>query len=240
MIKVEPVPWRGIRPVEKLILIVLPLAAVAVLILPFLDQVILRRLARLPGMRPVIAWLINGANVWLLGAALLLLLVLFVALVRRRLVNNKQLWFGTGCPQCMERELVRVTRQASDRYYGLIGVPAYRYACRNCTWRGLRIARREHSPEYEAELEASLLRFDPDGVPPPAAPPHETDPANDLAPAADVRTDLDAEHVVPDDVSQVGFDSYEDQEPDEAQPANHHADSEPADEMEWLWRRSSD
>ncbi len=45
----------------------------------------------------------------------------------------------------------------------MIGVPAFRYACRNCTWRGLRVARREYSPETELAKEAALLRFDPDG-----------------------------------------------------------------------------
>ena len=239
MNKIQPVPWRGVRAGEKVILIALPLMAIAVMTLPFLDQVILRRLARLPGMRPVVTWLVNGPNVWIVGAGLLLLFALFAAFVHRRLVSNKKLWFGTGCPQCMERDLVRVSRQTSDRFYGLIGVPAYRYACRNCTWRGLRIARREHSPEHEAELEASLLRFDPDSVPldRPSAPALETIAENELAPAGDDREhaiDMEPELEV-DRQSDVALDLEEENE-----PANHHDDSEPIDEMEWLWRRTSD
>jgi len=237
--KIQPVPWRGVRAGEKAILIALPLMAIAVMTLPFLDQVILRRLARLPGMRPVVTWLINGPNVWIVGVGLLLLFALFAAFVHRRLVSDKKLWFGTGCPQCMERDLVRVSRQTSDRFYGLIGVPAYRYACRNCTWRGLRIARREHSPEHEAELEASLLRFDPDSVPldRPSAPALETIAENELAPAGDDREhaiDMEPELEV-DRQSDVALDLEEENE-----PANHHDDSEPIDEMEWLWRRTSD
>jgi LPXTG-motif cell wall-anchored protein len=247
---IEPVPWRGVRAAEKLVLILLPLSAAVVLILPFLDQVILRRLARLPGARPFVTWLINDSNTWLVGAGLLLLGGLFMLLVRHRLNSNKQLWFGTGCPQCMERELVRVTRNSSDRLYGLIGVPAYRYACRNCTWRGLRIARREHSPEHEAELEASLLRFDPDGVPPvrPPAEVNATLPIEiDSMPDPDIVERL-AEEVDPtDEIDPVADDQSADAEPMMPEPGiespesvNNHADAKALDGMEWLWRRSSD
>lgn len=242
MNKIKPIPWRGVHAGEKLILVMLPLLAIAVMTLPFLDQVILRRLARLPGMRPVITWLINGPNVWIVGAGLLLLFALFVAFVRHRLVSNKRLWFGTGCPQCMERDLVRVSRQAGDRSYGLIGVPAYRYACRNCTWRGLRIARREHSPEHEAELEASLMRFDPDSAPLNWSAESISEPVveNETILVGDgqeqaAKTELDLE----DDQS---FGTAPDIAilEEESEPTNHHADPESLDEMEWLWRRTSD
>lgn len=162
---IEPIPWRGFRAIDKLIAFLLPLPAIAVLILPFLDQIFLRRLARQPGMMPIVNWLINGRGSWILGGALLLLAFAYLLWMRHRLVSNKRLWYGTGCPACGERELVRVSRQFSDRFYGLLAVPAYRYACRNCTWRGLRIARREHSRQTELDLEAALLRFDPDALP---------------------------------------------------------------------------
>lgn len=165
MNKSEPIPWRGVRTLEKLILIVLPLVAMTIITLPFLDRVILRRLARLPGMRPVVVWLVNDFNAWLVAGGVLLLWGLFILWVRRRLKNDRRLWSSTGCPQCKERDLVRVSRNTSDRFYGLIGVPAYRYACRNCTWRGLRVAHRELSPERIAEMEASLSRFDLAGEP---------------------------------------------------------------------------
>lgn len=165
MSRIEPRPWRGIRVVEKVILFLLFALAAVVLALPLLDPVMVRRMARLPGTRPIVVWLINDYNTWIVGGVMLLLFAFFVLLVRRRLLSDRHLWFGTGCPECEERELIRVTRQTSDRLYGLIGVPAYRYACRNCTWRGLRIARREYTPEQIAELEASLLRFDPDSPP---------------------------------------------------------------------------
>lgn len=241
MNNIEPLPWRGVRLGEKLVLIILPLLAIAVMVLPFLDQVILRRLARLPGMRSVISWMINGANIWLLGAGLLLLFVLVTALVRRRMVNNKRLWFGTGCPQCMERDLVRVSRNTRDRFYGLIGVPAYRYACRNCTWRGLRIARREHSPEHEAELEASLMRFDPHGTPPnwPVPTSSESTPAAESASGIDETPYFDDGAQDAEDSMRAGSTPDDQSVADDSETLNH-ADSEPVDEMEWLWRRSSD
>lgn len=242
MNNIEPLPWRGVRLGEKLILIILPLLAISVLILSFVDEVILRRLARLPGMRPIISWLVNGINIWLVVTALLFLSVVVMALVRRRLVNNKRLWFWTGCPQCMERELVRVSRNTNDRFYGLIGVPAYRYACRNCTWRGLRIARREHSPEHEAELEASLMRFDPNGEPPnrPVSPPSEEEPENGTPTLEDFTPTLDGDESLLESDPQSATLVEPDSLADEVEPANHHADSEPVEGMEWLWRRSSE
>lgn len=183
MTRIEPKPWRGVGVMEKVILFLLFLSAAVILALPLLDQVVLRRMARLPGARPLIVWLINDYNTWIVGGVLLLLFALSVLWIRRRLINNRRLWFGTGCPECQERELVRVSRQSSDRFYGLLGVPAYRYACRNCTWRGLRIARREYTPEQIAELEASLLRFDPDGTPPVR---DEVEPVAEPAPVAAV------------------------------------------------------
>jgi len=161
----EPIPWRGFRTIDKLIILLLPWPAILILLLPLLDLALLRRLARQPGMRPLVTWLINDGGSWILGGGLLVVALAVLWWLRHRLVNDKRLWYGTGCPACGERELVRVSRQFGDRFYGLIFVPAYRYACRNCTWRGLRIARREHSRQSEAELEAALLRFDPDALP---------------------------------------------------------------------------
>lgn len=159
---IKPTEWRGFSAPEKLVVLVLFLLAVSVAIIPFLDEIFIRRLARQTGLRSQITWLINDNGSWIVSIGLLALLALFLLWKRRQLLANRHLWFGTGCPNCQERELVRVSRKAGDRYYGLVGIPAYRYACRNCTWRGLRIARREHSPEMDAELEQALLRFDPD------------------------------------------------------------------------------
>ncbi len=160
--KSEPIPWRGAYTLEKIGLVVLPLLAVAAIAVNFLDAAALRTLSRWPVAGPVLSWLAGGKNSFFVFFGALAVLIIFALLIRLRLNRNKRLWFGTGCPDCKEQDLVRVKRHFNDRLYGLIGVPAYRYACRNCTWRGLRIARKEYSLAYELERERNLLRFQPD------------------------------------------------------------------------------
>ena len=120
---IEPIPWRGFRAIDKLLFIVLPLLAVAIVALPIFDQFFLRRVARLTGARSLVNWLAAGGT-WVAAAGILLALALFVLWRRRQLVNDRALWAGTGCPECTEVELVRVSRQFSDRFYSLAAVPA--------------------------------------------------------------------------------------------------------------------
>lgn len=229
--KNEPIPWRGLRVIDMLVACVLALLAAGTLALPFLDHVLLRRLTRLPGTRPAITWLANGNGAWIAGGALILLLVAFLAWRRHHIIGDKRLWYSTGCPNCQERELVRVSRHFGDRFYGLLLIPAYRYACRNCTWRGLRVARREHARELDAELEEALLRFDPDaaltgeagGRPTPRAGAIFRD-AGDVAglmatPLPSPATPLETTVAVPDALL----------EDDDATPSE-------TDELEWIWR----
>lgn len=234
----EPTPWRGFRAIDKLIFVLLPLAAVAIVVLPLLDQVFLRRLARLTGNTGLVSWLASGGTL-IVGAGVLLLLAVYVLWRRQTLVGNKALWFSSGCPACGERELVRVSRHFGDRFYNLAAVPAYRYACRNCTWRGLRIGRREQSLEREAELEAALLRFDPDARVAPidsTAEPGEYRPRHAASVFRDTG-DVDwGETAMPALGNEAG-DADDDGTDDEA--ANNHAGDEPLDDMEWLWVRPS-
>lgn len=212
----EPTPWRGFRAIDTLFALALAGLATAALILPFLDHVLLRRLARLPGTQAAVVWLVNDGGAWIVGGALLFTLIVFLVWKRQRIVSDKRLWTSTGCPNCQERELVRVSRHFSDRFYGLVAIPAYRYACRNCTWRGLRIGRREHSLEHEAELEAALLRFDPHS-------PNAGNMATDRSPRVPAYGDAG-------DVAAAAY-------------ANGRADGEESDEaldeMEWIWPRPS-
>ncbi len=227
----EPIPWRGFRALDKLVFILLPLAAVAVVVLPLLDQVFLRRLARLTGNSALVSWLASGGT-WIAGAGVLLLLALFVLWRRQALVGNKALWSSSGCPACGERELVRVSRQFGDRFYGLAAVPAYRYACRNCTWRGLRISRREQSAEHEAELEAALLRFDPDARGGAVDSPVKLDATGeDRSP----RTDSDFRDTG-DVVWEEAFAPTAGNEAEgiDNESANNHASDESPDDMEWI------
>lgn len=73
----------------------------------------------------------------LAGLAGLLLLAL---LLREMILRNRRLWMETGCPRCHEQELMRISRRPKDRLLHLLGIPAYRYRCRNCTWEGTRLS----------------------------------------------------------------------------------------------------
>jgi hypothetical protein len=102
---------------------------------------------------------VNQNASWFLAIGFLLLLLVFVIVRRFQVINDQRLWQDAGCPQCFERELVRVPRKRSDRWYNLVALPAYRYACRNCTWQGLRISRRYYWSEPLAMEEgATRLR----------------------------------------------------------------------------------
>ncbi len=158
-----PVHWRGFRPWEKVLLLVLPLLALVAIVLRFVDEAYLRRLARVLGARPLILWLINDSNALFVAGGLLLAAAGILLWRRYRLNNDKRLWISSGCPYCQDVDLVRVKRKRADRFYGYAGIPAYRYVCRNCSWRGLRIGRYEYSSEREKELEAAWRRFEPYG-----------------------------------------------------------------------------
>lgn len=227
---IEPIPWRGFRAIDKLVVIVLPLLAAALVLLPFLDQAMLRRLARLVSARRFIPWLINGPGTWVIAGGLLLLLALFVWWRRRAIMGEERLWASAGCPNCQERELVRVSRQFSDRFYGLAAIPAYRYACRSCTWRGLRIGRRRHSQEMDEELEAALLRFDPNA----SLMEQQSAAGPDAAPVALARAGAlfrDAGDVAWAGDTPLPPNGYTDLE-----AAGEDADDEPVDELEWVWQ----
>ncbi len=238
----EPIPWRGFRVFDKVVFVVLPIAALAIAALPLLDPLLFRRIARLVGGRPFVAWLASG-GAWIIAAGLLAVLAVYLLWRRHVLVSNRGLWSGSGCPACGEHELVRVSRHFSDRFYNLAAVPAHRYACRNCTWRGLRISRRERSADHEAELEAALLRFDPDarltdGTPRPQA--GEATPRRAEAlflDLGDVDVDGDVDWAW-DEAEADDAPAYANGAEADGLPTNHESD-EPAEDMDWIWRRPS-
>lgn len=138
----HPRTWRAFGIFSKLLAAALLALSAASILLPFASRAMLNSLSFLP-----LDWLLNQNGSWILGAGLFALLVLFLAIKRFQLVGDRRLWQDAGCPQCLENELVRVPRKQGDRWYSLIALPAFRYACRNCTWQGLRIARRLARPE---------------------------------------------------------------------------------------------
>ena len=255
---IEPYPWHGFGFFGKVIAVALPLLAVGTLILPFLDHSLLRRLTRLPGLGGLVNWLVNGNGSWLAGIALFLLWIGFLVFMRWRILANEHQWVDAGCPQCQERELVRVSRERRDRWYGLLRIPAYRYACRNCTWRGLRVAHRHHEVVLAQEelIAASTLALEAAGL-----------GIRDVTPARETTLDHVASEPIEELVAVVEFvdaednlpgheenddagDSVEDIAADAEQPvidpvtfaANGFAEQQRDEEqgLDWLWRRLSD
>ena len=93
-------------------------------------------------MPPLVTQLAFGGGNQLLSLILVGLagLLLLFLLLREMALRNERLWMETGCPRCREQELMRISRRGSDRLLHLVGIPAYRYRCRNCTWEGTRLS----------------------------------------------------------------------------------------------------
>jgi hypothetical protein len=80
-------------------------------------------------------YLIVGAVVGVVALASILWL-----LWRSILLLRYRSWLEAGCPRCHNHELMRVERHPIDRLLQALGLPAYRYQCRNCPWQGLRLS----------------------------------------------------------------------------------------------------
>ncbi|MEZ4517550.1 MAG: choice-of-anchor X domain-containing protein [Chloroflexota bacterium] len=68
------------------------------------------------------------------------LLLLAWMLLRMIMMANEKNWLEAGCPQCGHHELMRISRTSRDRMLNSLGIPAYRYQCRHCTWTGTRLS----------------------------------------------------------------------------------------------------
>lgn len=93
-------------------------------------------------MPPVLTSLAYGSGNWMLSGALVILagLLLLSVILRRLILHNKNLQMESGCPNCGRHELMRISRRPSDRALHMVGIPAYRYRCRNCIWEGMRLS----------------------------------------------------------------------------------------------------
>lgn len=100
------------------------------------------RVSILYNMSPALASLAFGNGYRLLSYALAGLGAILLAIMAARLftLNSGRLRMENGCPQCGQQELMRVSRRTSQRILSRLGVPAYRYRCRNCTWEGTRLS----------------------------------------------------------------------------------------------------
>lgn len=245
---IEARPWHGFNALDKLIAIVLPILGVAALAVPFTGLSILHRLTTLPGMAGPVDWLVNGNGSWIAGFALFAIWLAYLLIRRQRIVSNEHQWVDAGCPLCQEYELVRVSRERSDRWYGLLNIPAYRYACRNCTWRGLRIAHRHPYRVLAQEdmIVASSLTLEETGTTlhAPAAqveasaPTPESAARGQTAPLEPLPTD----DVATSELANAQPEWFAEAAGTAEVPQNNHqATTNPGDDdLEWLWRRLSD
>jgi hypothetical protein len=93
-------------------------------------------------MHPLFSQIAFSGGHWIAGVitgAIALLMLLWL-LWRTALLHRHKSWLESGCPRCHENELMRIERQAIDRLLHALGLPAYRYQCRHCTWQGIRLS----------------------------------------------------------------------------------------------------
>lgn len=84
-------------------------------------------------------WLLNDNSVILISGSLVFAGYLFW-FIARQLTRSQNWWVSEGCPQCHAHVLTRVRRKQAERLIGgLMKLPLGRYACRQCTWEGLRL-----------------------------------------------------------------------------------------------------
>ena len=84
----------------------------------------------------VVTWLVQDNQYLIIGGGLVLASLLFLSLMRVRVLRKHHLWLVSGCPHCHERDLIRIRRLPNDRLLSTLGLPVRRYACRSCTWQG--------------------------------------------------------------------------------------------------------
>lgn len=88
-----------------------------------------------------VQWLGRGSKGFLLAVGLALAALVSYLLLRSRISKHALLYSDAGCPQCREYDLLRVRRSRPDRAVAFLGIQTRRYACRNCSWVGMRIGR---------------------------------------------------------------------------------------------------
>ena len=82
------------------------------------------------------------AALWLVSIWLVLTAVaLILWALRNRIVNRPSTW-DRACPQCGGGDLKRIHRHAWQMVPSRVGIPARRYLCDDCGWKGLRIDER--------------------------------------------------------------------------------------------------
>jgi hypothetical protein len=134
------VPVKSKRQVDYLFVFLLFLALLtALLALLVAAAVFLSALFGIPLTVLVPKQLLPSSNQLYAAAGLLLLLALiFFLLARWRIRRNRAYQFISGCPLCLQHDMIRVHRSQWHRISAeLLQLPFRKYACRNCQWQGV-------------------------------------------------------------------------------------------------------
>jgi hypothetical protein len=120
-----------------LILVVLTLlGGILLLLVRFWLQALASLDISIKALPAVVTWLVEDNQYLIIGGGLVLASLLFLSLMRVRVLRKHHLWLVSGCPHCHERDLIRIRRLPNDRLLSTLGLPVRRYACRSCTWQG--------------------------------------------------------------------------------------------------------
>lgn len=142
--------WRS----DKLSFVLAIIAAgalsllVLLMLVPLLDAVLGIFKIQVALLNDLRQTLFSGSAGIIIAVALAGLALFSYFLLRARLLGNRYLYVGEGCPHCAEHELIRVRRYQGDRLLARVGIPVRRYVCRNCAWDGLRIGLPLPESEY--------------------------------------------------------------------------------------------
>ncbi len=139
--------WEKFKEKDKLLLLLLGIAgllaaaALFVLLTPVTNFVLNLSGLYIDGWAQLSSWLLAGDMGIAVALALGFLSLVFLLFARFRYLRDHSVYIDAGCPECHEQELIRVRRYRRDRIFSFFGMPIRRYACRNCTWNGTRLAK---------------------------------------------------------------------------------------------------
>lgn len=163
--------WETFKGKDKLLLLLLGIAgllaaaAVFVLITPATTFILNLFDLYIDGWAQLSSWLLTGDMGLAVALALGFLSLIFLLLARFRYVRDRSAYIEAGCPACHEHELIRVRRYRRDRLFGFFGIPVRRYACRNCTWNGTRLAKFSQKAVVENDAQDAGMVFEDETQP---------------------------------------------------------------------------
>lgn len=84
-------------------------------------------------------WMAHGGGATLFAILCLLVALVIITIRARERVNSRTDLWANQCPNCQHKDLKRVRRTFTERLLNRLGIPARRYICSHCSWKGTRI-----------------------------------------------------------------------------------------------------